>query len=302
MKIGEMARGKWRGILMALNVDQRYLKHTHGPCPFCEGTDRYRFDDKEGRGTFFCSQCGSGDGFTFLKRLYGWDFKEAATRIETIVGGITRVDKTRGQMPEKDRRDMMRQMWGESTQLTGEDPASLYLKGRDVLPGKLPVCLRYHPNCRVPNGGSLPAMIALVQDPKGYCASLHRTFLGPNGKADIDTPRALVAGGVQDGSAIRLYPVHGERIGIAEGIETAIAAAKRFKLPVWSAINATMLRKWVPPENVTHVTIFGDNDQAFGGQAAAYELAHKLVTRHKVDVTVSIPETIGKDWADAVTA
>lgn len=302
MNISSNARGKWRGILMALKVDDRFLKPAHGPCPFCEGKDRFRFDDKDGRGTFICSQCGAGDGFEFLKRYYGWDFKAAASEIEKIVGGITRMESPKSDMTDQKQRDMIRRVWDESLPLTGDDPASIYLQGRGVLPGRLPVCLRFHPKCVVPNGGTLPAMIAMVQDKAGRASTIHRTFLGPNGKAEIETPRALLPGGIADGSAVRLYPVHGERLGIAEGIETAIAAAKRFQLPVWSALNSALLKKWIPPLGVTHVTIFGDNDKAFGGQSAAYELAHRLVTRNRMEVTVNIPQTVGKDWADAGVA
>jgi hypothetical protein len=37
-------------------------KNRHQACPVCGGSDRFRFDDKEGRGTWFCNQCGAGDG------------------------------------------------------------------------------------------------------------------------------------------------------------------------------------------------------------------------------------------------
>ena len=45
-KTRDMARGKWRGLLTQLGVDETYLKNEHGPCPICrDGKDRFRFDD-----------------------------------------------------------------------------------------------------------------------------------------------------------------------------------------------------------------------------------------------------------------
>ena len=38
-----------------------------GTCPMCGGKDRFRFDDKGGRGTWICSQCGAGDEIELVK-------------------------------------------------------------------------------------------------------------------------------------------------------------------------------------------------------------------------------------------
>ena len=141
-------------------------------------------------------------------------------------------------------------------------------------------------------------MLAAVTAIDGSGAQVHRTFLGPNGKADIETPRALMPGGVPDGAAVRLWPAKDGHLGIAEGIETSLAAMKRFRVPVWAALNSRLLEKWEPPEGITKVTIFGDCDAKYGGQAAAYRLAHKLAAWHKIQTEVMIPEQFGIDWAD----
>ena len=92
--------------------------------------------------------------------------------------------------------------------------------------------------------------------------------------------------------------MRGERLGVAEGIETAIRAAKRFQVPVWAALNAGMLEKWLPPAGIGEVLIFGDNDHGYGGQASAYALGHTLVTRKRMKAQVLIPTTPGMDWGD----
>jgi len=62
--------GRWPATLAGLGVAAHHLVDKHGPCPGCGGTDRFRFDDKDGRGTWICSQGGgtpaSGDGFDLL--------------------------------------------------------------------------------------------------------------------------------------------------------------------------------------------------------------------------------------------
>lgn len=298
MRLGEAARGKWRGILLALGVDQQFLTGKHGPCPFCEGRDRFRWDNEGGKGTFICGQCGAGDGFEFIKRLNGWDFKTAAREVEQVIGHCSQ-EPAKPKLDEAKRVRLMNELWLGASPLTAGDMAGRYLEGRGVLPGSIPSCLRFHPRCPVPMGGFLPAMLAMVTNADGTPCNIHRTFLGPKGKAEIENPRAMMPGELPAGCAVRLYPLHGEQLGIAEGIETAIAAAKRFRVPTWAALNSSLLQNWTPPVGVTSVMVFGDNDRAFGGQAKAYALAHRLAVRHRIAVEVMIPGSSGDDWADA---
>lgn len=55
----------------------------HGPCPVCGGKDRFRFDDKNGRGTWFCSQCepSSGGGLLLLSRFINKTVMETAKEL-----------------------------------------------------------------------------------------------------------------------------------------------------------------------------------------------------------------------------
>ncbi|WP_141028459.1 primase-helicase zinc-binding domain-containing protein, partial [Salmonella enterica] len=59
--ISGAAIGRWPYILSALGIKVPSAGH-HGACPACGGKDRFRLDDKAGRGTWFCNQCGHGDG------------------------------------------------------------------------------------------------------------------------------------------------------------------------------------------------------------------------------------------------
>ena len=63
-------------MLPTMGVDARFLTGRHGPCPVCGGTDRFRWDDKDGTGSFFCSGCGPGDGFMLAERVTGKTCRE----------------------------------------------------------------------------------------------------------------------------------------------------------------------------------------------------------------------------------
>ena len=295
MNTVEAATGKWRGILLHVGLDKSFLTGRHGPCPMCGGTDRFRWDDKEGSGSFFCSQCGAGKGFDFLKRLKGWDFKTAAREVDSLLG-VVATEPPKPKISEQHRRHTLNCLWRAAERLSGSDPVSDYLKSRKALYGALE--LKFHPSCPKPfGGGSGEAMLARVTSPDGSPASIHRTFLE---KGEGGRIKALMPGDMPDGASVRLFPPKDNKLGIAEGIETAICASQIFDIPVWSAINATNLVKWTPPEGVNEIWVFGDNDATFTGQQAAYTLAKRLVLKHKLSVHVRIPEGVGQDWADEI--
>lgn len=81
----DAARGRWEETLGRLGVNTALLTSRHGPCPGCGGRDRFRFDDKEGEGTFICSQGGggnlSGNGLTLLAHVTGWEWKRCVEEV-----------------------------------------------------------------------------------------------------------------------------------------------------------------------------------------------------------------------------
>ena len=88
-------------------------------------------------------------------------------------------------------------------------------------------------------------------------------------------------------------------MGIAEGIETALACHQLFGIPTWSAISAGGMERFIPPDGIQELMIFADRDASYTGQAAAYALAKRLVP--KIRVCVSLPDDIG-DFADQLIA
>ncbi|MFM5762917.1 primase-helicase zinc-binding domain-containing protein [Aeromonas veronii] len=80
------AQGHWRDVLAANGISLPSGSH-HGPCPICmAGKDRFRFDDKEGRGTWVCSQCGAGDGLSLYQKATGQSMKEAIRSLAGYLG------------------------------------------------------------------------------------------------------------------------------------------------------------------------------------------------------------------------
>ena len=297
--VTEAVRGKWKGVLGAFGLADSFLRDKHGPCPLCGGSDRYRWDNKDGRGTYICGQCGAGSGWDLLMAFKGWDFATAAREVRGVLG-IVEAEKPKAEMSEEQLRQLRRDLWTSSLPVQPGDAVDRYLSarglGEKVYPKALRTCLR----CRFDKGVFHPAMLAAVTDPDGNAVQIHRTYLGDGAKLDVPEPRKLTPGKLPPGSAIRLSdpsPI----LGIAEGIETALAASARFEVPVWAAISAGNLAEWVPPQGVEEVLIFGDADDKFAGQRAAFILAHRLaIKRDGPKVAVHIPDTLGRDWADLV--
>lgn len=307
IKTAEAAVGKWYGILTALGVDESYLRNVHGPCPVCGGTDRFRFDDKEGRGTFYCTHCGPGDGMKLAQLITGLDFPEVAARIDGLVGNIEA--RSAPQQQQKDPRILLNRIRAGLKPADGDTPVRRYLERRGVLGDKFPA-VKYHPSLeywekgapgeRPKLVGKFPAMVVPFIGIKGNPISYHITYLTEDGqKAPVSHPRKkMKATEPLEACALRLYGNH-ERIGVAEGIETALGANKKFGIPVWSLSDSGIMKKFIPPLFVKDVLIFGDNDANYEGQAAAYSLACTL-SKRGIQVDVKIPERIGTDWADEV--
>jgi putative DNA primase/helicase len=90
MNITDLTNGRWPDLLSKLaGLTPDQLTDKHQPCPLCGGEDRYRFDDLNGTGSWYCNQCGGkdqsgggGSGIDMLMRRTGLTYPEACKRIE----------------------------------------------------------------------------------------------------------------------------------------------------------------------------------------------------------------------------
>jgi len=145
--------------------------------------------------------------------------------------------------------------------------------------------------------GRFPAMVAPMTR-AGRVVGCHVTYLHDGAKADVPAPRKVLAQGSVQGACVELFD-KATHMGVAEGIETALAANALFRRPVWACLNTSMLKQWEPPQGVREVTIYADHDANFAGHAAAYGLAHRLV-KLGVACSVLMPPAVGADWNDVL--
>ena len=300
----DRARGRWFDILSGIGISSKALRNRHGPCPVCGGKDRFRYDDKGGDGTWYCNQCGAGDGTKLVMLHLKLEFKDAARKIEEFIGKTIVTSSAPAVLLDNEaKRAEMQAIWSRAKPIDPMDAAGLYLNARTGLT-KFPDTLRFSKDERYGPNQFHPALIARV-DPcdeareRGEKSALHRTYLDVRGgKADVPEPRKML-GNMPVGAAIRLMP-YDRVLGIAEGIETAFAASQLFEVPVWAAMTAGLLQEWVPPSTVEMIFVFGDNDITFTGQAAAYTLAKRLKAKEGLTVILEIPPRAGQDWNDVL--
>lgn len=284
--------GQWLGILRSLGIPARFLGKKNQPCPMCGGQDRYQFVDKS-VGLYVCRHCGGGNGFQLLRKYHGWDTKTVLEKLEEYMGQESKPE------PEKEKKyDAQRsisEVLANARAICAGDNAGRYLASRGLSKGSPD--LLYSPKCfESDTKKNYPAMLGKILTPDGRLASVHRTYLEDGKKANIEKPKKMMPGLLLiSGGAIRLGGIH-KRIGIAEGIETALAVTEMFSTPCWSVTSAGGMESFVPPAGVEEIFVYGDNDKNYVGQAAAYACAKRLAGSHKV--FVFIPEIDGQDWLD----
>lgn len=288
MKLWDRARGHWDAILEYAKVPADVLDGRHHPCPACGGKDRFRYT-RDDEGGFFCGDL-RGNGIALLQHLRGVDFRGAAEIIESVIGRDrdwkpTPKTETYAEQLRKIARPAKRSRYLES-------------RGLEMAPG-----LQFAENVEFHDGdaiqGHYAAMLAPVMR-NGTFLTYHVTYLQDGHKANVSPARKILPGPSNRGASVALY-APAEMMGIAEGIETGIAAKMLHGMPVWAALNTSLLKSWEPPTVAKCIHIFADNDAHFAGHAAAYALAHRLALAG-LEVHVRMPEQPGTDWNDCLLA
>jgi putative DNA primase/helicase len=231
-----------------------------------------------------------------LIKINGWTFAQACKEVDSVLGTVIALPKQKGRT-DAEKIAAIKKIISECVQVQRGDPVWMYLRRRTGIE-IVPTDIKFHRSLYHSEGGAWPAMVAIMRDAAGKGVSVHRTYLTKEGeKANVKTVKKFCEGLPLNGASIRLSKIQ-KHIGIAEGIETAIGAGKMLGMPVWAATNATLMAQWEPPNGVEYVSIFGDNDASFTGQAASYALAKRLVSKGINVADVIFPKIVGRDWAD----
>ena len=187
-------------------------------------------------------------------------------------------------------------IWREAQALRAS-PAKAYLESRGIIAAS--PALRFHPQTPLgPKGRTrfLPAMIAAVSLDEGPIA-IHRTFLSGNTKAAFDKPKRAL--GALGESAVRLFAPASGKLGLAEGIESAMSAYALTGIPVWATLGNERFGLVSVPESVTELHLFVDHDA--GGELAASRGLSAYACDERT-IHVRKPSSRDTDWNDELIA
>ncbi len=124
--------------------------------------------------------------------------------------------------------------------------------------------LRFHPGLHYEGFRSLfPAVIGRVAEPfDGKGTGIWRIFLDRDKPHKADVTNAKLGLGPAAGGAVRLGGI-GPHIGIAEGIESALAAwvLLGFRYPVWAGLSTAGMSGFDPPMQIEKISIVPDADR-----------------------------------------
>lgn len=303
----------WPAILARLGIADTFLRlKKAGPCPACGGADRYTFDNRTGRGDFFCRGCGAGDGFALLQRVHGWQFNETLRRVAEVAGinssqGASNCPLRPSHAASTDQparpparvRDLLR----DSCLPDAVEDVVAYLTSRGLWPLPAGCTLKAHATAEYWHDreriGRYAALLATVRDNAGAAVTAHITYLQHGRKLAAHEPRKLLSPLTgRSGCAVRLLPLDGDLLGIGEGLETSLAAYQLHQLPTWAALTAVLLARFEPPAQVRRLVIFADRDAP--GLEAAARLIERLQGR--VHVELRLPPPQHKDFNEVLMA
>ena len=259
-----------------------------GDCPSCGYHSAFSVRAGDGdRALAWCSSCQDRDGL--------------ASALDRITGGawIPPVQQTHESVEEARARkqEAARRLWNGSIPASGT-LVDRYLSSRCLAGLAASPALRYRDDCHHPQGGKLPAMVALVVDVAGVPIATHRTYLDRTTarKANVEPAKASL-GPIWEG-AIRLHPIEvGKPLIIAEGVETAASASLMTGAPAWVGISCGNIEyaMKLPPE-AQDVIVAADRDAP--GERAAQAAARRWAAEGR-RVRIARPSGNG-DFNDAL--
>jgi hypothetical protein len=275
-----------------------------GPCPRCGGRDRFAINPR--KRLFNCRGCGvGGDVFDLLRLLTGSTFAEAATligdrpppstlakrhdydpvaSIRRIVAGVRATLGSPGERYLRETRRIDTSAIADllaRTDAIGWNP-SVYFNE----PG--------HPL----HGQKLGCIVGIMTNPATVQRSgaISRTYIGPDGKKVCKAKTHGEGGGI-----VRLSPDEDvfEGLFLAEGLETALAAAALGLKPIWATGSAGTMGKFPVLAGIECLTLISDHDANGAGERAAREAEERWLAAGR-EVRILRAKAVGYDLNDAL--
>ncbi|MFM4990710.1 DUF927 domain-containing protein [Aeromonas veronii] len=293
------AAGHWPDVLAGLGIETP-CRGKHGPCPACGGKDRFRLDDKGGRGTFICGQCGAGDGLDLVCRVTSKNPKEAAELVAPLVGlsagGLDPVERERIHHQQQARAEQERKQEEQQRQKAARRAAAII---SDCEQGNTHYVERkgfgLHLNAvnrtLIREGGeNYPAGSLVIPLTNEAGELVNVQLIGHDGS------KRYLAGGQKAGAFHRIDG--GELVAVVEGYATGLSVHLAIGATVYCAMDAGNLLAVAQIARRQHpkarLLLCGDNDEGTKGNPGKAKAEHAAAT---VGGLVALPSVAG-DWND----
>lgn len=291
-KVAHSAIAQWPYIFSSLGINTP-RSGKHGPCPICGGRDRFHFDNKEDRGTWYCRQCEgrvAGDGLDLVSKFFDIPLSSSALKVANLLGidtySPTKIENnlySRNRNMAKDKEAIRTNNKHQAASKRASaiwknaapaDPKHTYLQRKGIEPNgarQLTCTVTNGKTCFPPNTLVIP-----VKDNENNLISLE--FIHGSSKQGL-------AGSLRKGGQLILgNPSSAKNIWIAEGFATGATVHQLTGEPVIIAFTANNFSNIVKSAlyqfDGATLTIAGDDDPTGRKQA---EIVVQN-TKHKVKI------------------
>lgn len=310
-----------------------------GPCPYCGGRDRFSVNTVKNKWNCRGTEGGSS-AIGMVMHIAQLSFVEAteALSCQPKPAGVHSAPLSASEIAEREKRRTENQriqqareaehdryegntretasaIWNASKPVR-ETSSENYLNRRGIpLEYFLDLdCIRHHPGLAYPGmKARCPALVCRVDDVEGHITAIWRIYHTADGiKLPVDNPKLGL--GPAGGGAVRIGGI-GKRIGLAEGVETALAvrALTHGQYPIWSTLSTSGLIGVEIPLGVERISVWPDGDKPMRRQGEEYvpsvpagrKAAQTLYERLKgegIQTVIAAEPSSGLDYLDVFNA
>ncbi|GBO47953.1 DNA primase TraC [Pectobacterium versatile] len=294
-KVSAAAGGRWPDVLSQLGIEVPRHPTTLTPCPACGGTDRFQFDNLEGRGTWHCRHCEpeAGDGLALVMNVRQCAAMDAAQLVAEVLGIDARTweQPTRQSEPPAENNGRSPSVDEKAQRFTprlaklttqAQPGESAYLAGKGLTGFSYPLL----------SDGTL---LLTLQNANGTTTAAQT--IKPDGSKRLVTDSAK-RGAYHAVNALE----QPDTVIIAEGLATALSVhlmrPEALTIAAIDAGNMVPVAKAMRTQYAhAQIILAADNDIVAGKPNAGKDWAEKAA--HEVNGWVTLPPTSEKaDWDD----